>query len=81
MDDDVNTMKAAQNLVDYLRRTFDGRDICLDKMVVRLLRRGGPCGDDDGCASKPEAVGNRLARALRAAGYQNSLAGKFFRVR
>src|SRR5438445_11921032 len=50
-------------------------------MIVRLFRRGGSCGYNDGCASTPKAVGNRLACALRAAGYQNSLAGEFIRVR
>src|SRR5438445_4901773 len=50
-------------------------------MIVRLFRRGGSCGYNDGCASTPKAVGNRLACALRAAGYQNSLAGEFIRGR
>src|SRR5437867_4311401 len=77
VNDNVNSSKAIQDFVDHLGCAFGGRDICLNKMIVRLFRRGGARGYDYGCSSSLEAVGNRLACALRAAGYQNSLAGKF----
>jgi len=77
VNNDVNSLKALQNLVDHLRCAFSGRDIRLDEVVVRLFRRGGARGYDDGCSALLEAVGNRLARPFCAARYQNAPAIEF----
>jgi len=61
---DVNPLKAIQDFVDHLRCAFRGRDIRLDKVVVRLFRRGGTRGYDDDCSTLLETVGNRLACAF-----------------
>jgi hypothetical protein len=38
-------------------------------MIVHLFFWRRPRGDDDGCSSLLKALGNRLARTLRAARY------------
>jgi hypothetical protein len=74
---DVNSLKAIQDFVDHLGCAFRGRDIRLDKVVVRLSRRSGACCYDDGCSAVLETVGNRLARPFCAARYKNAPAIEF----
>src|SRR2546428_470241 len=64
LNHDVDSLKAIQDFVDHLCCAFSGRDIRLDKVVIRLFRRGGTRGYDDDCSTLLETVGNRLACAL-----------------
>ena len=77
MNHDVNPLKAIQDFVDHLCCAFRRRDIRLDKVVVRLFRRGGTRGYDDDCSTLLETIGNHLAYALCAAGHQSALTGEF----
>src|SRR3989442_882576 len=79
VNDNVNSPKTIQDFVDHLRCAFSGRDIRLDKVVVRLFRRSGARGYDDGCSAVLETIGNRLANALCAARHQDPLASEFIR--
>jgi len=50
-------------------------------MAPRVFLRGGTRRYDDGSVSLQKAIGDRLARALRAPGHQDALAFEFTRVR
>ena len=77
MNDNIDSLKAFQNLMNNLGRPIGSRDIGLNEVALTFLFRCGARRDDNRCASLQEAIGNRLTRALRAPGHQDALTVEF----
>ena len=43
VDDNISSIKAIQDLVNYFRRAFGGRDVCLNGMIVGFLQLMSAC--------------------------------------
>src|SRR5258707_1693976 len=70
LNDNINTVKAIQNLVDNLGRSFGSGNVRLNEMSGSRFARRRSRRNNDRCTSPYETVGNRLAGALGAAGHQ-----------